>query len=611
MGGSELKVMKWFKNLRVRSKLLISFFSVIVFTVALAALAVVTANDIDNNYSYLLDYPQKRLEHLISLGTDCSDMRRATTAVTLNIGDNGVVDNYWGQFEQAHAKVLGNIDAYIENNNSDKIRDNASLSYYVNIAKDMRKQLESYKSQVAKAVEFAHAGDVEATNTTFLEGAPMIVGVVSSIDEISAAARSYTEDMSGSITREKDSAVLLFIILLVVAVITSAVIALLVSGMLGRSLRFMSGFLKNAGSTGDIRISPENGEKIKNISASTDEIGEIASSLTGFMSHISEIGKTLETVSDGDLTTDTALLSGHDVMGVSLQKMVGNFNDMFGEFREASDQVSAGAQQISQAAQGLASGSSEQAASIEEFSASLIRLQEKTNLNAENSAKAREVNNKTGERLSDSIRSMEEMLAAMKAIDDSSNSITRIINVIEDIAFQTNILALNAAVEAARAGQHGKGFAVVADEVRSLAAKSAAAAKETAALIEGSSAKVKAGNQIVMKTNADLEAAAENSRESTRLIEEVTADSNEQARSISEISQSVEQIAAVVQANAASAEESAAAAQEMSSQAVVLNDIIKRFKLKQPEASSFHQTYRPLQSYPASDKFSLVTGGKY
>ena len=314
-----------------------------------------------------------------------------------------------------------------------------------------------------------------------------------------------------------------------------------------------------------------------------DEIGSCQEALGMVIFRLQDISKALEKVAGGDLTTELRLLSEKDNIGISIIKMMESLNHMFGEIRTASGQVSSGAGQVSQAAQGLASGSSEQAASIEEFSATLSELQEKTNHNAENSAKAREANEKASTQLTDSVRSMEDMLAAMKSIDESSASITKVIKVIDDIAFQTNILALNAAVEAARAGQHGKGFAVVADEVRNLASKSAAA-KETAALIEGSSERVQEGNQIVAKTNNSLGSVIEYAQELARLVSGVAVASDEQVRSIHEINQGIEQISIVVQANSATTEESAAAAQEMSAQAVVLNEIVARFRLKQADS---------------------------
>ena len=365
------------------------------------------------------------------------------------------------------------------------------------------------------------------------------------------------------------------------SIAVAVVMGIIISGLISKPLQAMSGFLEYAGSTGDININPELSEKIERISSAKDEIGQMSTALAGFFMRIIDVSKVLESVSNGDLTAELPLLSDSDVMGYSLQKMLGNLNGMLHDLRVASNQVSSGSRQISQSAQSLASGSSEQSSNIEAFSNTLVELLEKTNHNAQNSKKAQDANKETGAHLEESINSMNQMLDAMKAIDESSGNITKVIKVIDDIAFQTNILALNAAVEAARAGQHGKGFAVVADEVRNLAAKSAEAAKETSMLIAGSSERVKTGNEIVVKTNTDLKSATENARESTCLIETVTTDSSDQARAISEVNFGIDQISSVVHANSALAEQSAAAAEEMASQSVALNEIVGRFTLKQ------------------------------
>ena len=236
--------------------------------------------------------------------------------------------------------------------------------------------------------------------------------------------------------------------------------------------------------------------------------------------------------------------------------------------------------------QALSQGSTEQASSIEEITSSMTEVAAQTKENATNANQANELAIVAKDNAVSGNQQMQEMLKAMAEINDSSANISKIIKVIDEIAFQTNILALNAAVEAARAGQHGKGFAVVAEEVRNLAARSANAAKETTAMIEGSIKKVDMGTKIANETAQALNKIVGDVTKATQLVGGIAAASNEQASGISQVNLAIEQVAQVVQTNSATAEESAAASEELSGQAEILKQIVSKFKLKKTRNSS-------------------------
>jgi len=227
----------------------------------------------------------------------------------------------------------------------------------------------------------------------------------------------------------------------------------------------------------------------------------------------------------------------------------------------------AAAGQIATASKQLAQGAGEQAAAIEETSASLEELSSTTQRNTANAQKADDIAKATRQAADHGVADMRAMHEAMNAIKASSDDISKILRVIDEIAFQTNILALNAAVEAARAGEAGMGFAVVADEVRALAQRSAQAARETAAKIEGAMRNTAKGVELSAKVADNLDDIAAKARDVAGLAAEVAQASQEQTRGIGQINSAVGQMDLVTQTNAASAEESAAAAHELRTQA--------------------------------------------
>jgi len=238
------------------------------------------------------------------------------------------------------------------------------------------------------------------------------------------------------------------------------------------------------------------------------------------------------------------------------------------------DMLSA-ATEISSASNSLAEGTSEQAAAFEETAGSLEEMAAMTKQNALNAAQAETLMTETGNTIAGADSSMQRLTASMDDISKASEETSRIIKVIDEIAFQTNLLALNAAVEAARAGEAGAGFAVVADEVRNLALRAADAASDTSGLIESTLKKVETGSDIAMQTSASFRQVSKATEKIGHLIGEISHASTEQAQGIDQLNQAVTEIDSVTQQNTASAEESASAAKELNALASRLNRVVE------------------------------------
>ena len=314
--------------------------------------------------------------------------------------------------------------------------------------------------------------------------------------------------------------------------------------------------------------------------SSKDEMVKMALTFIELVNSIREKVADTRQLANGDLTTHIHLRCDEDDLGQALIELVNNTHRVVSTISATADQVASGSNLVANSSFSLSQGATMQASSIQQLTASLVEVASQTTVNAKNAEKANEFVKEAKENAGAGNEHMKNMLSAMDDISDSSSNIGKIIKVIDDIAFQTNILALNAAVEAARAGQHGKGFAVVAEEVRSLAAKSANAARETTDLIEGSKNKVDAGTKIARATAEALSQIVRQVDVAADLVSSIAQASNEQAGAIDEINNGIQQVSQVVTANAATSEESAAASEELSSQAASLKETTSVFKLK-------------------------------
>jgi len=334
----------------------------------------------------------------------------------------------------------------------------------------------------------------------------------------------------------------------------------------------------------DNRIELEGLENVwKNLAEGVNNI------LNNILKPVNEAVSVIKKMSIGDLTDSMSgnYKGDHAILKDALNTTIESLNNLLLQVNMSVEQVNSGAAQVSDASQSLSQGSTEQAASLEEISSSMQEIGSQSRNNADNAAVASKLSITARDNAEGGNKQMDQLSSAMADINDSSAAIKKVIKVIDDIAFQTNLLAINAAVEAARAGVHGKGFAVVATEVRTLSQRSATAAKETTELIEGSVKQAERGSRITSETAKSLKNIVEGIVKVSDIVEEISAASDEQSKGVGQTNDGIEQVSQVTQQNAANAEETASASVELSSQANELRKMIASFKLKDSDTVAY------------------------
>ena len=554
--------MKWFNNMRIAAKLILGFLIVAIIAGVVGGVGLVNINKIADADTQLFGRNALGLDYSGNASVLYQRIRFNVVKMMV-VDDISEVNNAVDNINNYSSEVNKYLDLY---NNLDISDENRALfneigpkwDEYASLAQDYIRLIQLGQVEEAKELNF---GPMVRVGDSLREG----FNAVMEYNTNAAKARA-----DNNMELAKTSSIMM-ISVIAVAVIIAILLGIFISRMISNPVKEMVE-AADILAQGDINVDIKTDAK--------DEVGRLAEAFRGMIANIHNQVKVAESIADGDLTVNVEVRSDRDLLNMKFKEIVDKNNEVMNNIVIAADQVAAGSQQVSDSSMALSQGAAEQASSVEELTASLEEVSSQTDVNAKNANDANALAEGAKEGAMKGNEKMQEALVAMEEINESSSNISKIIKVIDEIAFQTNILALNAAVEAARAGQHGKGFAVVAEEVRNLAARSADAAKETTEMIEGSIKKAEAGTRIANETAEALNKIVEDVAKAANLIGDIALASNEQASAIGQINQGIMQVSQVVQSNSATSEESAAASEELSGQADLLQEMVGRFKLK-------------------------------
>jgi methyl-accepting chemotaxis protein len=658
--------MKWFYNLKIGAKLIISFLIVAALAAAVGIVGIVNIKTIDKADELLYEESTLGLDYAGNAALYYQSIRVNFLKI-LEFKDTGQRNASIDELQSCVASVDDYLKKYEEGIISQEDRELFAV---------LKPEWEKYKLLKDEVVKYLQAGqDEQASAVVYGQIATTGESLQATFKKLMVYNSSTAEARAAENTILTDKATQNMTLILIIAIVAATCLGFFISRIISKPIIKMVD-VANKLAQGDIDVSVE--------IHSNDEVGILAKSFVDVIENVREQVVVAEKIAVGDLGIKIEAKSDKDALNIQLremlntiqsliaemnnlseaaaegnlsvrgdvnkfqgdyQKIVSGVNDtldettgpiheavtvleqlakgdlqvsMVGEYKGdhaiikkvinrtldalnevmrninlASEQVASGARQVSESSMILSQGATEQASSIEELTASLEEIASQTKLNAQNANQANELGGEIEADAEHGNTQMVAMLTAMEEISESSNSISKIIKVIDDIAFQTNILALNAAVEAARAGQHGKGFAVVAEEVRNLAAKSADAAKETTEMIETSIKKAEGGTKIANETANALTEIIEDLAKSTSLVSDISVASNEQALGIEQVNQAIMQVSQVVQTNSATSEEGAAASEELSSQAVLLRESVNQFKLRTDKQAQSKQSENP------------------
>lgn len=560
------------KNKRVGTKMLLSVGITLLLSLAMIVISIQTIISTRSNYNTILNGQVSITEAVLESEMEVNSIARQLRDMAL-----------FGYSQSTMDEIQDSITTLTTT--TDTIRN--LYTGEDDLATQYIQQVEDWEAVFGDISQALQAGDSAQVNQLIQnQCTPKLNQAVSTgeslIQQLDAQSTQLIDKLENQITRD----IIILVVLVVISILAGIGLNLYTVRSIVRPLRKAEDAVV-AFSQGNLSYALDYESK--------DEIGGICDAVRTSQeilhNTIEDIVGVTKRLADGDLSCVVTQQYPGELAPIkeNIEYLLEQLNDTMSSILQAADQVAAGADQVSTGSQALAQGSTEQASAVEELSATINDLDNSAQENRKTAQTAKDRADQAAEQVRISNERMQEMRKAMGEILTGQKDIGKIIETIENIAFQTNILALNAAVEAARAGSAGKGFAVVADEVRNLASKSDSAAKQTKKLIESSMAAVERGGELAEDVDVNMQKTVECAGAAIEYMDKLAESTISEAEAIAQLTTGVDQISSVVQTNSATSEESAAASEELSSQAVMMKQMVQRFHLK--DSASF--AYEP------------------
>jgi len=549
------------KALKIRGKLTLGFGLLLIILIIMNACSLTNLRSISNLSVDLYTGPHLSALSSVTLLKDVCEIE-STADRMLMTGDAWLIDDCENVCQNIHEELAviqetGVVDPALITAFEEKL--SALQAAYTEISQLLSEDKRQEAQDTLKLFEAA-AAETAAT-----------------AQEISAASQAKAENFKNQAISQANRSIIIQDILFVVIVLAALLISYKISSMITVPLKKLSQGMQQV-SEGHLEIDFDSSRK--------DELGILSRQLNDTMFHIrqyvEDISYVLGGISNGNISmkVEREYIGDFGAIKKSLNQILDSLNNTIGQLNHCCSQVRTGSESLASNSHMLAQGSTEQTAAVETFQMSLNKVAALTRQDGENAAQVKQISGKAWDVVVQSNHQMDDMVLAMGEIRSSSQEIAKVIKIIDDIAFQTNILALNAAVEATRAGEAGKGFAVVADEVRNLASKSAQAASATTEMVEKSTIAVERGIQVADATVQSMKQVGDNVQTMAELLENIAESTNEQTDAFTHMVDSVSQISEVVHNNLAAAEENSAASAELSEQARVLESLIEKFQTR-------------------------------